>query len=272
MFRLRRCNGQEQSFGRPGREFEADLRLVLALDTVGRVMHLEHDVRSGGNESRRPIDVKPLGLHPRDVPHEKLTCEYRHITANVSQHVSLPGGPWRPRFSAKLRLHHPLRSPGSHHGDHVMDTRTVGRPNLPRSNPGVLLERRCDSDIGVLNRCLGWDLQRLGQLEHKIRPDVPAVTEHDGRRFVPLVALGRTTIHPRSDGGNLLIGQTLVVGEMSIPRIREPRRHRLGDDGRFDRAGPWPHTLVGSGAASARSLLVDGRLDTSVARSAAHPC
>ena len=126
----------------------------------------------------------------------------------------------------------------------MMHVGTIGRANLSRQHPGIFLKGRRDRNIGVLNRTLRGDFERLGQFENKIRPNVPSLAELYWRRHILSVTLGRAMIGPSSQSSDLCICKALLIREPSVLRIGEPWRHLLSRDRRFNRFRPRAGCLV----------------------------
>ena len=106
------------------------------------------------------------------------------------------------------------------------------RPYFHGTDPLVLIEVRLDPDVLVVQRALGGNLERIGDLHHGIgRPDGPSRLERPRQRCSCGVAFGRPRFDPRQQVAAIDVGQRSVVAEWNIPWCGVPRRHdTLFDD------------------------------------------
>ena len=121
----------------------------------------------------------------------------------------------------------------------------VSRTHLRRDNPHVFGKVHFHQNVLVGHRAGRGHIEVLGHLDDHVRLDIPAVMKGDRSRLVLRVAFHRAAVRPRTERHDFRVGQSLVVREMPVRRIREPGRHLPLDDSGLDRFRPRTRVLVG---------------------------
>jgi hypothetical protein len=128
----------------------------------------------------------------------------------------------------------------------MVDNAPVTGLEFDRGYPGVVFEVSWDGEIEVRVRRLHLDEIVAGNGNDDIRlADPPAVDEMRRSRQILPVTLPAAAINPCLDCGDLYLSQAPIVGELSITRVRVPRRHLAAEYGLPHRFGPWADFFVG---------------------------
>src|SRR6266568_1686350 len=127
-----------------------------------------------------------------------------------------------------------------------MHDSAVARTNFGCGDPGVLRESARQDNVLVFNCSLRGYVKFVWHLEYAVRyTDVPPVHEFQRGRAILRVACRGSAVHPGHQRLDLFRGQPALVRKMTVPRVRKPRRHLLGQHRRLDPRSPRPRLLVG---------------------------
>src|SRR5689334_9415642 len=171
---------------------EPDLGLILrSRFAVGGVVHLEHQVGSGGDQlGGAMVLVKIFPVYARHVaqqPFVTLISWRRRIPRLAVR--------WYIGFT-RLRVLHPLRSGRTNVHARMVDHRSIARANLAVDHPGVFGEPAGDNEVSVFHRSGGGNRIRLGDFEYDIGLDVPTLMPLDWGGFVLRITLRSSSVHP----------------------------------------------------------------------------
>ena len=92
--------------------------------------------------------------------------------------------------------------------------------------------------VSLYLRAFLGSLTAIGHTKH---PVIPVILI----RATVTLALGYAAVHPRDEEIELPLGETTVVGKLTVSALRRPRRHPARQDFLFDRHCPWARFRVG---------------------------
>src|SRR5260370_5905068 len=121
----------------------------------------------------------------------------------------------------------------------------VSRTDFGCRDPGVLFEIARDNVVLVINHALLGHLKFVRHFDDFVRyADVPPVQEFHWGGATLRVACRGSAVHPGHQRLDLFRGQPALVRKMTVPRVRKPRRHLLGQHRRLYPRSPRPRLLI----------------------------
>src|SRR5437016_5899555 len=112
--------------------------------------------------------------------------------------------------------------------------------DLGSLDPHVRFEVRRDKIVNVLVWIVRFDHVLFSHLKHDVGlTNLPAPSDElwHFREILGIAFLG-ALVHPGGYSVDVLLSQSVIVGEFTVSGIRTPRRHLAIDDLLFDRASP----------------------------------
>src|SRR5262249_8191036 len=126
---------------------------------------------------------------------------------------------------ARHCVFHELRSRRTHKNSPVMQNLRVARTHFRSDDPDVLRKVDLHENVLVVDRPGRRHIEVLGHLNDHVRFDIPSLMKNYRRRLILWIAFERAAVGPGTESLDVRVGQPFIVGEMTVLRIREPRRH-----------------------------------------------
>ncbi len=177
---------------------EADLGLIVGRRAVRRVVHLQNDIRAGGNLARhaRPADAGRL-------------------TGRIDRKYVGLGWTALPRIARLANIR-----------DRVMNDGAHSRPDLDGLDTAILCEMERNDDVLVIDLVARRNVNRLRHAKNQVRlANCPKVRPDDWCRSIAFVAGRRARINPFAHCSDLSLVEPGIVLELNRRGLGEPWRH-----------------------------------------------
>src|SRR5262249_46894024 len=135
------------------------------------------------------------------------------------------------------------RRPNEHSA--VMQNLWISRTHFGSNDPDVFRKIHLYENILIVDGAASRDIEVLRHFDDHVRLDIPSILERNRCGFIFFVTLGSARVRPCADGFDFGIIQTSIVSEVSVSRVRKPRRHLVADNGLLHSLGPRTRLVVG---------------------------
>ena len=121
----------------------------------------------------------------------------------------------------------------------------ISRPQISSDDPPIFREIHLHQNVFVIDGTCRGQLNVLRHLDNHVGLDAPAIDELHRRRSIFRIAFNCAAIGPRDQRLDGVVTQSPVIDEVTVVRIRKPRRHLPADYSRLYAFCPGPRVFVG---------------------------
>src|SRR5207247_4343145 len=123
----------------------------------------------------------------------------------------------------------------------------ISRPQISGDDPTIFREIHLHQNVFVIDGTRRWQLNVLRHLDNHVGLDAPAIDELHRRRSIFRIAFDCAAVGPRGQRLDGVVTQSPVIDEVTIVRLRKPRRHLPADYSSLYASGPGPRLPVRPG-------------------------